>query len=60
LEGEQGRRINDWRRQSGPLDQWLNETEVEVEAYEPVAYDIPMVEKQRKENQVEKHRNSSF
>ncbi|XP_020912247.1 dystrophin isoform X2 [Exaiptasia diaphana] len=51
LEGEQTRRLNDWRRQSQPLDSWLNETETEVEAYEPIAYDIPMVERQQRENQ---------
>ena len=44
--------MNEWRAMSQPLDNWLNETETEVEAYEPIAYDIPMVEKQKQENQV--------
>lgn len=52
LESEQNRKLQEWRKTSAPLDDWINDAETKVESYDPIAYDIENVQQQNKENEV--------
>ena len=53
LKKEQCEKLEVWEEKTSPLEAWLNETEVELEAFEPIGVDLETTKAQREKAQVE-------
>ena len=54
LERDQREKLKVWEDKTDPLEAWLNETEAEVESYEPIGFDLETIRAQRDQAQVRK------